>query len=173
MGKVVPATMSAEDCYKVLIMIFNLVIEDRMEGPVSHWTRDAKGLPLLDFDDEPTGYLTHVVWADNIWLLSTSIPDVLDMFHELTASLHQVGFEWKSGALEILTNINKPTANPVEVLSAMGAHSIPIVDHMNCLGTVLPSDGGSWAAIEAPVRVCGQGLLCVPEIAEGEVRPST
>ena len=32
MGKVMPATMSAEDCYKVLIIIFNMVIEGNVQS---------------------------------------------------------------------------------------------------------------------------------------------
>ena len=32
MGKVMPATMSAEECYKMLIMIFNMVIEGNVQS---------------------------------------------------------------------------------------------------------------------------------------------
>ena len=32
MGRVIPATMSAEECYKVLIMIFNMVIEGNVQS---------------------------------------------------------------------------------------------------------------------------------------------
>ena len=44
MGKVVPATMSAEDCYKVLIIIFNMVIEGNIQS-------QTKGMAIvMDLD---------------------------------------------------------------------------------------------------------------------------
>ena len=44
MGKVIPATMSAEDCYKVLIMIFNMVIEGNIQS-------QTKGMAIvMDLD---------------------------------------------------------------------------------------------------------------------------
>ena len=50
MGKVMPATMSAEDCYKVLIMIFNMVIEGNIQS-------QTKGMAIImDLDGMGTSH---------------------------------------------------------------------------------------------------------------------
>ena len=50
MGKVIPATMSAEDCYKVLIMIFNMVIEGNIQS-------QTKGMAIvMDLDGMGTSH---------------------------------------------------------------------------------------------------------------------
>ena len=50
MGKVIPATMSAEDCYKVLIMIFNMVIEGNIQS-------QTKGMAIImDLDGMGTSH---------------------------------------------------------------------------------------------------------------------
>lgn len=50
MGKVIPATMTAEDCYKVLIMIFNMVIEGNIQS-------QTKGMAIvMDLDGMGTSH---------------------------------------------------------------------------------------------------------------------
>ena len=58
MGKVIPATMSAEDCYKVLIMIFNMVIEGNVQS-------QTKGMALV-VDMEGMGAMHSTLMNPNL-----------------------------------------------------------------------------------------------------------
>ena len=58
MGKVMPATMSAEDCYKVLIMIFNMVIEGNVQS-------QTKGMALV-VDMEGMGAMHSTLMNPNL-----------------------------------------------------------------------------------------------------------
>lgn len=58
MGRVMPATMSAEDCYKVLIMIFNMVIEGNIQS-------QTKGMALV-VDMEGMGAMHTTLMNPNL-----------------------------------------------------------------------------------------------------------
>ena len=53
--------------------IFCLVVEERMDETVRDWNRRGVGFPLRDFDGVPRGYISHAVWADNIYMVADSI----------------------------------------------------------------------------------------------------
>ena len=52
--------------------LFNLLLEERLDEVVRGWTRDKVGFPLADFDGRAETYLSHAVWADNIYLFASS-----------------------------------------------------------------------------------------------------
>ena len=58
MGHVVPALMSAEDCYKVLIMIFNMVLEGNIQS-------QTKGMALV-VDMEGMGAMHSTLMNPNL-----------------------------------------------------------------------------------------------------------
>eukprot|EP00974_Lingulodinium_polyedra_P037850 3629692-Lingulodinium_polyedra.AAC.1 len=63
-----------------------------MEELVQHWKSTGQGYALKDFDGNIEGSISHVVWADNMWLVSSGLDAVVDMFVKLTAAFGEIGF---------------------------------------------------------------------------------
>ena len=56
----------------------------------------------LGADPEATHQLTHVTWADNIFLLSHSAQHLGDMMQELTSAIYASGLRWRDTSLEVM-----------------------------------------------------------------------
>lgn len=67
---------------------------------------------MLDIDDESAGLLTHLIWADNIFLFAESVRDYQITSDMITAEIHSLRHEWKPISLQFLFagNLGKETA---------------------------------------------------------------
>ena len=53
-------------------------------------------------DDVHEGYVNHVVWSDNIWLIGKNEKEVAMMVKSLTHLMHYYGFKWKDGSTKVM-----------------------------------------------------------------------
>ena len=86
--------------------IFKTIIEAILETVIQMWLAIGFGILLND-----GSVLTHLVWADNIWLFATNIQDKAIMTQQLTEAVTQAGFRWKPASLEYL---HTETPTPIE-----------------------------------------------------------
>eukprot|EP00974_Lingulodinium_polyedra_P007443 707313-Lingulodinium_polyedra.AAC.1 len=117
-----------------------------MEDLAHHWREQGQGFVLKDFDGNTEGMISHAVWADNIWLVSSRLDSVTDMFEKLTSAFDNIGFQWKESSLQIMATPGALLRSYVEVGPPLQRTRIPVVHNMACLGSVLPRDGGTEEA---------------------------
>ena len=76
---------------------WNDLIEDCLETLVEEWEREEVG-----FRCGQAGRLTHLVWADNIWLFAKSREEMMTMQTQLTGRLEAKGLWWKDSSLKVM-----------------------------------------------------------------------
>ena len=99
----------------------------------------------------PTVRLTHLAWADNIWVFASSKEQLTCMLATLTEVVHSFYFEWKSSSLEFLQTGSDfvPTCeDQIVVASAAGPQTFVRVLSMGVLGTFIREDSESMAQLE-------------------------
>eukprot|EP00973_Karenia_brevis_P077292 10735874-Karenia_brevis.AAC.1 len=93
--------------------------------------------------------ISHAIWADNVWLVSHSLEQVVNMFCDVTSALKGCGLHWKLESLECLTGSS--IAKPAHIDATAGGeqYCIKSVDSMNVLGVLLTREGSTQASFEA------------------------
>ena len=69
------------------------------------------GFRLDEDEDHGDGegiWMTHIVWADNIFLIATSAEQAMDMVKDLTDINWGAGFRWKQSPLGALFSPGLP-----------------------------------------------------------------
>ena len=116
--------------------LFNIIMDALMSPLVRSWQDRGYGVLL---EACPQG-ITHIVWADNIFLLSTEISHIQIMSQELALALHEYKFRLKPSSLQILTDSDvevKVTAPSDEPLT------FSKVSQLEALGCILDMKGST------------------------------
>ena len=86
--------------------IFKTIIEAIIETVIQTWLVLGFGILLNE-----GSALTHLVWADNIWLSATNRQDMAIMTQQLTGAVEEAGFKWKPTSLEYLHTVETAEKN--------------------------------------------------------------
>ena len=76
---------------------FSMFIEYMMTPIVKRW--HARG---LGFRFESGVIVTHLLWADNVWLVAEKSEDLALMIQELSLAISLSKLKWKSSSLEVM-----------------------------------------------------------------------
>eukprot|EP00973_Karenia_brevis_P071447 9925890-Karenia_brevis.AAC.1 len=123
--------------------VFNVMIESAAGAVVDTWRAKNYGFTL---DDK--AYISHLVWADNFFLLAKSPHEAHQMVEDLSAAIYAKGFRWKACSLGCLSSLNM--AHPLSVKApAMDGETLHIkaVDHMLALGVQLDRRGSTDTSV--------------------------
>ena len=84
--------------------------------------------------------LSHAVWADNCYFISTQLEHVSMMMQEFTDMLVAAGMWWKEGSLQVV--YTGSASNPCCFELAQMGCSIPVesVERMEALGSIISND---------------------------------
>ena len=78
--------------------LFNVVIEFLIGDLVTSWNLRQFGTTLKELGER----VHHLIWCDNIWIISDKKSDLEIMISELTVAIHKGGFRWKPSSLKIM-----------------------------------------------------------------------
>lgn len=100
--------------------------------------------------------LTHLLWSDNVYIISKTKEEFNTMWQSLTATLQQNGLEWKSGSLMFLECGLKPIEFE-EASWPLGhcnskEHEFTKVPHLPSLGSCISPDGSDYEAVKMALR---------------------
>ena len=96
--------------------LFNIMMEVIFADVFEKWCRCKCGFAL---NEEGTERLTHSIWADNIFILATSVEEFVSMTQDMTHAIVQFGFTWKSSSLECLWCGPAAAESPVNIASSL------------------------------------------------------
>eukprot|EP00974_Lingulodinium_polyedra_P043842 4209520-Lingulodinium_polyedra.AAC.1 len=101
---------------------------------------------------------THLVWADNLYLLSRDVAVIKRMLQGLTVVLAAWGFQWKPGSLQYL--VASGNATETFFVQAPGERPLQVepVDQLELLGTMLSGNGSTQVAIEHRLRCASKAF---------------
>jgi len=109
----------------------------RLVAPLHReWVTWGWGIDLPGF-----GCLTHLLWADNIYLVGANQAQCHSMAQMLTAALETAGLAWKPSSLAHLGSNAVPGAVAYELCSTHEILAVPTVESMEVLGCDLQSTG--------------------------------
>ena len=125
--------------------IFNAVLEWVLEPLVRNWLERGHG---FRFDDDDGMLLTHLIWADNIFLLSLSIDQFHDMVAEITEVVESIHFRWKSSSLQFMLcgPLHDHTSSAPAVRA--GEAACELVDSMIALGVFVNAVGDTKSSVD-------------------------
>eukprot|EP00973_Karenia_brevis_P075488 10484868-Karenia_brevis.AAC.1 len=89
-------------------MLWNYLLESAMEEVVLAWNQDGYG-----FQYENGPLVNHLIWADNIFIVASSVPQLQMMFRMLSRSIYKVKLQWKLEELAYITSSNVGSAGPL------------------------------------------------------------
>ena len=91
----------------------------------------------LGIELSKVGYVSYLVWADNIYFLAHSREHLSIMITEFSSKLYSLGLFWKASSLESLCTHPLDPGN--ELVVNAGAHELEFkhVTGMKLLGTLL------------------------------------
>ena len=95
--------------------VFNAMIETLMSPLVRLWRDKGYGFKYGDYEDT----LTHLVWADNIYLITRSLQEFQAMSQELTNAIYAHRFRGKASGLQILTAgpLDRTSPEPLTIMA--------------------------------------------------------
>ena len=76
---------------------FNMLMDDAMDRLVWQWHIADFGFKLDD-----GSAITHLVWADNVWLVAESPATLQKMVEDLTQAVVSIGLIWKASSLQVM-----------------------------------------------------------------------
>ena len=136
--------------------VFNDVMELCMEEVVWLWESFSFGFPL---DDDSQEMLSHVTWADNVYLVASDAQSLQIMAQQLTDSIYRYGLSWKPSSLEFLAG--NGAGDFLTDLYVEVPHQAPMVikkvTELVALGVSLDAHGGTEHSMEHRLA---QGQAC-------------
>lgn len=92
--------------------------------------------------------LTHLVWADNLYFVGSSVQQVQSMMQEFTDKLVAAGMSWKAGSLKIMHATS--LEHPCEFVLNQRCETINVeaVETLEVLGAELSKTGSSITLLE-------------------------
>ena len=116
---------------------FNMIIEDCLHPVVEKWDMLEIGFRLENKE------LNHLIWADNIFLLATSIAEAQIMIDDVTQAIYNTGYTWKyEDASYLPAGDLRGTTTPLTLHHYDTTHPIhPTPDKFMALGNLLDDAG--------------------------------
>ena len=79
---------------------FNVIMDACFRDLVGIWSAFGMGFRLDEYDGAPL--LNHVIWADNVYLVASSVAEMNVMVQQSTDALYHLGLQWKLDSLEFM-----------------------------------------------------------------------
>ena len=114
--------------------VFRDCVMHCLDGLVQQWRRLRFGIELGQ-----GFFLTHLVWADNIYLYGSSRSQLMCMIEMVTDAIWARRLRWKPGSLEVLTTTGD--TGTFKVKQGNDDLDIQIVDQMKVLGGIVDCRG--------------------------------
>ena len=98
-----------------------------MEPVAASWEDKGFGIQLWAEDDDfldPTVeriVITHVWWADNLWLLADNWREFQEMAQDTTELMNKLGMRWKPSSMEVVHNRHVHNAEKGRALYVRGS----------------------------------------------------
>ena len=119
------------------------------------WERHGYGFDLHEaFDDVEEGFINHVVWSDNVWLIGKDERQVLMMVRSLTDLMNHFGLRWKKGSTKIIAS-GGYDVSLMEPLAVMNDGIEMLILWKTCttiLGTCVGDTADTKMMVEAQIR---------------------
>ena len=135
---------------------WNLLIGYLMEALVKSWRVRRFGFILPDW----ASWITHVVWADKIWLIAASSEQLHTMTVELTEAVYGAKLKWKTSSLEVLRGGLALDSSPGLSITTPDFDILmyEVVDQMEVLGSLLDGRGSTWGSVHHRLHKAEAGL---------------
>ena len=129
---------------------WNMLVEFLLEPLVRSWRERGFGIQLVEW---ATG-ITHVVWADNIWLIAASLEQLQIMTDELTETIYSARLRWKPKSLQILCGgLALGTKPKLSTMTTdLNILDYDVVECLEVLGSLLDGRGSTYASIHHRLR---------------------
>eukprot|EP00933_Yihiella_yeosuensis_P028749 TRINITY_DN2257_c0_g1_i1.p1 TRINITY_DN2257_c0_g1~~TRINITY_DN2257_c0_g1_i1.p1 ORF type:complete len:740 (-),score=46.39 TRINITY_DN2257_c0_g1_i1:86-2305(-) len=147
---------------------WNLYLDSAIAPTIASWLQSGLGFKFLPFGNDScpqifeneTTLINHAVWADDVYLLSTSWEMSRKMLTELTAALHRKHLKWKPSSLQILANpatMSLPGYAATLDLNVDGfSYSWQVVDTLIALGIALDYRGSTETSMTHRITLARQ-----------------
>jgi hypothetical protein len=85
--------------------LWNRILDSRLAEAAKLCRDEGLGWKLVDerYADE---VITHFLWADDVYVVSSSLEGSKRMLEHFSASIEQAGLRWKPESLKVLNNMN-------------------------------------------------------------------
>ena len=122
--------------------LFNFVLDYLFDDVVDCWNLLGVG-----FEIDQSGLFNHVFWADNLFLIGTSVEQVEAMILLASNALYENGFEWKLSEGCIICGMGcEEVREAVVKLPNEATWTIPVKNKFKCLGATLDRLGDTWTS---------------------------
>ena len=130
---------------------FRTMLEAIMEPLVREWE-------FLGYGARTTfgTRMTHIIWADNMWLLSNNLDEMWFMTQHLAQAIYEACFRWKESSLEIMIVGEGQEDNPFGLLSVNMEGQDMVYKHVQemwVLGSLMDKRGRTSVSVSARIRV--------------------
>jgi hypothetical protein len=125
---------------------WNMLMESILEDVVNSWEDRQFGLRLPGWEKG----ITHVVWADNVWLISVTKKQLATMVEEHTEAIYAAKLKWKATSLEVLCGglVQNCPLDLIIVLPSIELLTYTVVQNMEVLGTKLDGKGSTHTSMQ-------------------------
>ena len=134
---------------------FRIMSEDALLRVREVWERKKWGISMGG-DGE---LVTHVCWADNLWLVAETEAMGKQMFLGITAEIRKLGWDWKASSLKIMKvgmGAGEEVGGERKWKVKRKEYVIPEVKNMTVLGSWVERDGKSEKTVEKQIRDGGK-----------------
>ena len=105
-------TMGGGQGRKETPMVSNLLLAETLEFLVRSWKSAGRGCGIAETLADNSGRqrtlrLTHLTYADNVWLISPSRLQLELAFAECTTAVRSRGLKWKESSLEVISSCGR------------------------------------------------------------------
>jgi len=114
---------------------------------LDEWEASGCGIDIPGF-----GRMTHMIWADNIYLLSSDMAEVAWMAQTLTDQFSNMKLRWKAGSLAHMGTGASVGSAAFNVIGSDGPHQVLSTTCVDVLGCELSASGSSAPMVAA--RLC-------------------
>ena len=119
--------------------IWNIIIEYALDSLVRHWDANKYGFKIDDMNP-----VNHLVWADNFFIVASSLVQLDEMVDSLTDALYAVQLEWKQTELKYIASSNVHTYTDIHILlPSMELTKFIAVSELECLGVMMDRRGSA------------------------------
>ena len=124
-------------------LLWNILLEHGLEDLISSWATEGFG---FSFDGAPL--VNHAIWADNIFIVASSVEQLHVMFDMLTDKLYAIFLKWKTEELTFITgsNITGVSDRVVQMPDGKSA-TVRWCTEMQVLGVMLDQKGDTLASM--------------------------
>ena len=130
--------------------LFNLMVEYALDPSVVRWKLQGMGFHFGARDNHP---LSHLVFADNIFIVARSAAEFATMAQEVTEAIYDIGFKWKPSSLECMVCGSRSQV-PVHAPFVLAPEPLTfrIVESLVTLGVLLNQQAETMVSLE--YRLC-------------------